>query len=182
MPFFSAQKQNKTKLVPGKLGILFSFGLLDTSRARGSLTPRRGRRCASGCAACRHAPAAPGAVPLLARLPGAPPGRAAGGTGLDGRSHAPGPVISAAAAQEYPPAPDTHTPLRGAGDSEVVPAADPRPPEPEAASLPQPPCQAPPSGAHVGPEPPSGSGSLPGRDKVSATLPDASRRRGRSQP
>ena len=73
-------------------------------------------------------------------------------------------------------------PPRGAEDSEVVPAADPRPPEPEAASLPQPPCQAPPSGAHVGPEPPSGSGSLPGRDKVSATLPDASRRRGRSQP
>lgn len=178
MPFFPLKNKQTNKQVPGKLGILFGVGLLDTSQSRGSLTPRRGRRCASGCAACRHAPAAPGAVPLLALLPGAPPGRAAGGTGLVGRSHAPGPVISAAAAQEYPP---THT-SAGAGDSEVVPAADLRPPEPEAASLPQPPCQAPPSGAHVGPEPPSGSGSLPGRDKVSATLPDASRRRGRSQP
>lgn len=56
MHFFPLK--NKTKLVPVKFGVLLGFGLLDTYRARGSLTPRRGLRCASGCTPCLRAPAA----------------------------------------------------------------------------------------------------------------------------
>lgn len=77
------------------------------------------------------------------------------------------------------------TDLRRAG-SPVAPAAGPAPSrarggEPSSASSPLP-RQAPPSGARAGREPRAVSGSLQGRDKVSARRPDASRRRGRGRP
>ena len=156
--------KNKTKLVPVKFGGLLGFGLLDTHRARAS------------CGAPLGAPLVSARPPLPA-LPPQPPGAPLPSPTRGGR-RGPGwpfPRVQA----RYLSGRGGGAARRGEGDSGTAPAAGPAPSR-AGGGVPAP--AAPPSGARVGREPPSGSGSLPGRDKVSATLPDASRRRGRNQP
>lgn len=168
---FSAQKQNKTGSWQTR-GFVRFWPIKYQRGPRESLSPSPPRGRCGGRVTVRpwvrfcSPPAAPGAAPSAARRP--TPLRTRGGRRGPGRripTH-PGP-LSERALRRGPP------------------LLVPRPPAAGAAPLPCLRRAAQPSpfpGARVGRERPSGSGSLRGRDKVSATRPDASRRRGRSQP
>lgn len=167
--FFSLQ--NKTKLVPGKLGVRCGPGLLSASRARRSPSCRRGggSRLAVGAPLLARRPRRPPLPPRPRRPARAPPQRAAGARAWLAPSHAPGPLSE--------PPPQRGRPARSRGLRE--PRRERR--APRAGRVPSLPLAAAPPAPLPGPAPgesPCGLRFAPGRDKVSARRPGAARRRG----
>lgn len=150
----------KTKVAPGQLSVLSGFGLFI----------REGRGVAWPAGAAAAAP-----VRALARGSGAAPRRRPGPT-----ASRPG---SANLARAFPRAGPVIWASASAGPTCAeqwaagAPPRAPRPPSPDGV-----PALPPSPGSRARRQPPPGSGSLRGRDKVSARRPDAPRRRGRSQP